>query len=144
MKNVLMKSIFLLFFLLLFFNGTLQAAPEKRSALVIGNSFYETGPLKNPANDATDIASALKRLGFSVILRKNVNLQTMEETIREFGDRLKRGGVGLFYYAGHGIQIAGKNYLIPIDAEIKKETDVNTRPLMWKCSSMRWEMPVTT
>jgi hypothetical protein len=124
MKNVLMKSIFLLFPLLLFLPGTLQAAPEKRSALIIGNSYYETGPLKNPANDATDIASALKRLGFSVTLRKNVNLQTMEETIREFGDRLKRGGVGLFYYAGHGIQIAGKNYLIPIDAEIKKETDV--------------------
>jgi hypothetical protein len=70
------------------------------------------------------MAAALKRAGFSVVLKKNVQQQEMEEAVENFGNRLKRGGVGLFYYAGHGLQINGINYLIPIGAKINKESDV--------------------
>jgi len=101
------------------------AATQHRTALVIGNSAYSSGPLKNPVNDAADMAAALKTLGFNVTLYRNANHQTMEDAIREFGGKLKRkGGVGLFYYAGHGMQIGGVNYLIPVGARVDKETDV--------------------
>jgi hypothetical protein len=103
--------------------GIVPAAPERRTALVIGNGSYDVGPLKNPVNDAADMASTLKRLGFDVILKENARMQDMENAIREFGRRLKRGGEGLFFYAGHGVQIGGKNYLIPIGAKIDRETD---------------------
>ncbi|MEN6622896.1 MAG: caspase family protein [Smithella sp.] len=97
---------------------------EKRIALVIGNSSYSSGPLKNPVNDATDMASALQKFGFKVYLKKNANLETMEEAIENFGNQLKKGGVGLFYYAGHGVQVNGANYLIPTGVKINKESDV--------------------
>lgn len=83
--------------------------------------------MKNPANDATDMASALRKLGFSVTLKTDVNQRAMEESIRAFGTTLRSGGVGLFYYAGHGIQFRGTNYLIPVHAEIKSEADVKYR-----------------
>jgi uncharacterized caspase-like protein len=101
-----------------------QAAQEHRTALVIGNGGYSSSPLKNPINDATDMAAILKKLGFDVILKKNVTHRPMEMAIRDFGNRLKRQkGVGLFFYAGHGIQTSGNNYLIPIGAKIENETD---------------------
>ncbi len=102
----------------------LHATTERRIALVIGNGTYSFGPLKNPVNDATDMAAALRKLGFNVILKKNANLEIMEEAVEDFGNRLKRGGVGLFFYAGHGVQVNGVNYLIPIGAKINKESDV--------------------
>ena len=102
----------------------LIASPERRTALVIGNSTYSSGPLKNPVNDAADMAAMLKKLGFSVTLKKDASLQEMDEAIEAFGNRLKRGGVGLFYYAGHGVQVNGANYLLPIGAKINKEADV--------------------
>ena len=104
--------------------SSLIAATEKRIALVIGNSNYSSGPLKNPVNDATDMAAMLKKLGFTVILKKNATLEEMEESIEDFGNRLKRGGVGLFFYAGHGVQAGGVNYLVPVGARINKESDV--------------------
>jgi hypothetical protein len=105
--------------------GPALAAPaEQRIALVIGNSAYRVAPLKNPVNDAADIAAALRNLGFEVILRTNASLKEMEEAIREFGGRLKKGGVGLFYFAGHGMQLGGNNFLIPVDARIETESDV--------------------
>jgi hypothetical protein len=117
--------IILLSFLLTFLTiNSLFAATEQRTALVIGNSAYESGNLANPVNDAGDMAGALKKLSFEVIYKKNIRHRDMEEAIEDFGNRLKRGGVGLFYYAGHGIQINGVNYLIPIGAKIKKESDV--------------------
>jgi hypothetical protein len=119
------RIVLILFILFLIRPSALQAATEQRIALVIGNSAYSSGPLKNPVNDAADMAAALKRLGFHVTLHKNANQQTMENAIREFGRGLKRErGVGLFYYAGHGMQIGGINYLIPIGARVEKETDV--------------------
>ena len=101
-----------------------QAATEQRLALVIGNAVYGFSPLKNPANDASDIASALQKQGFTVILKKNVNLKEMEDSIEDFGKRLKKSDVGLFYFAGHGLQAGGVNYLIPIGAKIDKESDI--------------------
>jgi uncharacterized caspase-like protein len=99
-------------------------AVEQRVALVIGNSSYKQSPLKNPVNDATDVAATLRGLGFSVILRTNANRRQMVEAVREFGAQLKRGGVGFFYYAGHGVQSRGSNYLIPVGAEIGSDADL--------------------
>jgi hypothetical protein len=95
-----------------------------RYALVIGNSAYQTVPLKNPINDAEDMSATLRKMGFKVILKKNADQRTMEDTIRYFGKQLRKGGVGLFYFAGHGMQVDGRNYLIPIEAKIESESDV--------------------
>jgi len=113
-----------LFVLAIILPSSLFAVTERRTALVIGNSAYSTGPLKNPVNDATDMAATLKKAGFAVTLKKNVNHREMIESIEEFGNTLKRGGVGLFYYAGHGVQVGGVNYLLPVDSRINKEGDV--------------------
>lgn len=96
----------------------------ERLALVIGNSAYQTAPLKNPLNDAKDMAATLRNLGFKVILKKNADQRTMEDAIRYFGKQLRNGGVGLFYFAGHGVQVRGRNYLMPIDARVESESDV--------------------
>lgn len=100
------------------------AQAERRTALVIGNGAYKTAPLKNPTNDAQDMASALREMGFDVTLKVNVNHRDMEEAVRSFGVKLKQGGLGLFYYAGHGVQVGGENYLIPVDTKVDAEADV--------------------
>lgn len=104
-------------------------AKEQRLALVIGNSSYQSAPLKNPANDAADIAKTLRGLGFQVTLKQNQGREAMAQAIREFGNQLKRGGTGLFYYAGHGMQVKGRNYLIPVDADIQSEDEVPYRSI---------------
>lgn len=97
----------------------------KRMALVIGNGAYANAPaLKNPANDAREMAATLKTLGFEVSSGVNLNQREMKRLIREFGQQLKAGGHGLFYYAGHGVQSRGHNYIIPVDANIQSEADV--------------------
>ncbi|MBC7910313.1 MAG: caspase family protein [Pyrinomonadaceae bacterium] len=96
----------------------------KRIALVIGNGAYATSPLKNPPNDATDMAKSLSNVGFTVEHGINLTQRQMKAMIREFGQKLKAGGQGLFYFAGHGVQLKGRNYLIPVDAEITSESDV--------------------
>jgi len=96
----------------------------QRTALIIGNSNYKTSPLKNPLNDAEDIAYELQRLGFKVQLGKDMNKKDMFFAIREFGKEIKQGGVGLFYYAGHGMQVQGRNFLIPVEADIHSEDEV--------------------
>lgn len=97
---------------------------QRRTALVIGNSKYEFSPLSNPANDARDMAGLLKKLGFVVTLKINANQEQMEGAINNFGKKLSAGGVGLFYYAGHGVQMNGQNYLIPVGSKIKRQKDV--------------------
>lgn len=121
MKMIIMRIT--LFSLLLFslISTPAHTATERRTALVIGNSNYADGRLKNPVNDATDIAAALKGLGFTVTLKKDANLREMKDEIDNFGDSLRRGGVGLFFFAGHGIQLGGINYLIPVRAHISNE-----------------------
>ena len=98
---------------------------EKRVALVIGNSAYQNTPaLPNPRNDATEIGKVLRRLGFDVDVQVDLSKQQMDKALRQFGDRLEGAQVAVFYYAGHGIQVAGTNYLIPIDALLRKEKDL--------------------
>jgi hypothetical protein len=88
---------------------------------VRGNSAYQEWPLRNPANDARDMATMLRKLGFVVLSHENATKHTMEMAILEFGRRLAGGGVGFFYYAGHGLQVRGHNYLVPVDAQIEFE-----------------------
>jgi len=96
---------------------------EKRLALVIGNSVYGETNLKNPVNDANLIEGTLKDLGFEVIKRVNASKTDMENAIKIFSKKLPDYNVTLFYYAGHGIQVEGMNYLIPVDAVMKEKTD---------------------
>jgi len=95
-----------------------------RVALVIGNSNYAESPLRNPANDATDMAQKLSELGFEVQKHTNVSRQSMRMAIREFGNKLKRAEVGLFYFAGHGVQIGGINYLVPLGTDVSSADEV--------------------
>ena len=94
---------------------------EPRLALLIGNSAYRESPLRNPVNDVRAMAQRLKELGFTVLVHENATKRTMEAAIVEFGRRLAEGGVGAFYYAGHGLQVRGRNYLVPVDADIEDE-----------------------
>jgi uncharacterized caspase-like protein len=97
---------------------------EKRVALVLGNAGYQKGTLRNPVHDAQDIAQALRQLGFRVINANDADLKRMKQAIEEFGSQLTEDSVALFYYAGHGVQVKGENYLIPVDADIKSENEV--------------------
>lgn len=100
---------------------------ERRVALVIGNAAYQgSSALKNPGNDARAIAEKLGALGFEVILRIDSTQKDMNRAITRFGEKLSGGGVGLFYYAGHGMQVRGKNFLVPVDAEIEGESAVRS------------------
>jgi hypothetical protein len=95
------------------------AEASKRAALVIGNSAYiHTTALANPANDAEDIANALTALGFDVTKGVDLDMAGMDKTVRSFAEKLKGAKLGLFYYAGHGLQVSGHNHLVPIDAKI--------------------------
>lgn len=100
--------------------------PNIRQALVIGNSEYRhAGRLRNPVNDARAIGSTLQQLGFEVKTLLDADQRRMEKAIRTFGDELRRRrGVGLFYYAGHGMQFDGENYLLPTDINPSTEDDV--------------------
>ncbi len=96
-----------------------------RAALIVGNSAYPDIPLRNPANDANAIAAELKRLGFSVDLQIDARRTTMEESIRRHGANLARThAVGLFYFAGHGLQLDWRNFLVPVDARLDRADDV--------------------
>jgi uncharacterized caspase-like protein len=98
---------------------------EPRTALVIGNAAYGMKPLSNPVNDANDVAAALRQSGFEVILRTDADQAGMTDAVQTFGAALRRkGGVGLFYFAGHGVQIGGDNYIIPVGASLASESDV--------------------
>jgi hypothetical protein len=110
--------------LLIFSNVAFSA---ERVALVIGNSAYLESPLPNPANDARLVATTLRGLGFDVVERIDADQKTMKRAIQEFGGRLTASGrstVGLFYYAGHGVQVNNENYLVPVNADIRRESDV--------------------
>ena len=102
---------------------------SSRIALVIGNSAYRNVPaLSNPANDARGIAVTLKGLGFTLVgdgAETDLDKPALEKAIRSFGEALKSGGVGVFYYAGHGLQVHGENYLVPVDANPTKEADID-------------------
>ncbi|MDK9713757.1 MAG: caspase domain-containing protein [Sulfuritalea sp.] len=104
--------------------GTATGSSEKRVALVIGNSAYKTAPLANPVNDARAMAGKLRALGFEVHAYENLTQREMNRATTKFGESLASGSVGLLFYAGHGMQVKGRNFLIPIDAEIRTEASV--------------------
>lgn len=99
----------------------------RRIALVIGNSNYQSDnlpKLQNLVNDAEDISIALRSFGFEVIERKNQTLETMNQSIAEFGTRIGGSDAALFYFAGHGIQVKNQNFLMPVNAKIESESVV--------------------
>lgn len=114
----LMRLLCVALYLLASLPSVSQAQTDKRVALVIGNSAYvHTGKLTNPKNDATDVAVALKQHGFRVIEGYDLDKSSFDQKVRDFATSLKGAEVGLFFFAGHGLQVAGQNYLLPIDAK---------------------------
>jgi hypothetical protein len=97
---------------------------QKRVALVIGNSAYRIGPLRNPVRDAEDLSGVLRTLGFAVQTKTNVNQREMEEAVNRFVQEIQNGDVALFYFSGHGVQVRGENFLIPVGGSIESESDV--------------------
>ncbi len=115
----------LIIFCSLFFSlVSTNADAKKRVALVIGNSNYQSSPLANPSQDAIDMSKALKNLEFEVDSFTNLDRVQMRQVIRDFGKKLKHADVGLFYYAGHGIQIKGRNYLVPLKVDVHSADEV--------------------
>jgi hypothetical protein len=106
--------------------GSVAARAEKRVALVIGNAAYQhTASLPNAVNDADDMAVALKKVGFDVIAVKNVDKRSLEKAMADFGRLAQQADAALVYYAGHGIQFQGLNYLMPVDARLEDEYSIN-------------------
>lgn len=99
------------------------ATAQKRVALVVGNSAYHhTARLDNPKNDATDMAAALQQLGFEVVAGFDLDKAAFDRKVRDFAEVIERAQLALFFYAGHGLQVAGQNYLVPVDAKLAKAT----------------------
>lgn len=101
-----------------------EAQAQKRVALLVGNAAYAAAPLTNPVNDATDLSAALKARGFETVVVLNSSKRDFNERVRVFADKITPGTVALFYYAGHGMQVGGRNYLLPVDAKVQAEADV--------------------
>jgi carboxyl-terminal processing protease len=100
------------------------ATTERQVALVIGNGEYRIGALKNPVNDAQAVAASLRGLGFEVTLRENTSLRDMIEAFRQFSLSARNARVRVVFYAGHGVQVKGRNYLLPVDTEIRGEDEM--------------------
>jgi len=121
------------------------AQAGKRVALVVGNSAYEHAPkLANPANDATDIAIELKALGFTVVEGVDLTNRGMRDKIREFANELRGAEVGMIYYAGHGLQVNGRNYLAPVDAKLDFESDLDFETIPLEFVQRQMEREVRT
>ncbi|MBX3717852.1 MAG: caspase family protein [Burkholderiales bacterium] len=104
----------------------LPARAERKIALVIGNAAYPTAPLRNPVNDAKAMAARLQALGYDVALHTDVAQRDFTRAVSRFGQRLAPGSVALFYYAGHGMQVRGRNFLVPVDADIQSEASARS------------------
>ncbi len=117
-----MKRCLLIACCLLSLPGMLFAATERRVALVIGNNDYQNLPkLEKAVNDANAVAAELKRVGFEVVAYNNIGQKKMNQAINEFAQGVSGGGVGVFFYAGHGVQLDNQNYLIPVDMDSPKD-----------------------
>jgi hypothetical protein len=124
-RKKLRRSTLTIVLLIFFFQVKALSYPnEKRIALVIGNSDYSIGSLANPVNDAQAVSRVLKKAGFSVSQYADLGQTSMKRVIAKFGRDLSSYDVGLFYYAGHAVQVKGRNYLIPVDAKIQFESDI--------------------
>ncbi len=104
-----------------------HAQPSSRVALLIGNAAYAEGALRNPGNDVRAIESSIKQLGFTVTLRENLRQREMREVLRMFVLTNREAEVRLFYFAGHGLQLRGRNYLVPVDVKLNSEADILER-----------------
>jgi len=123
MRHAVLRS--LLGVLLLVAGASAPAAAAERVALVVGNGAYEhTVPLANPANDAAAMAESLSRLGFQVIAVEDASLSELSAGVREFAKQARGAELALLFYAGHGLQVDGINYLIPVDAVLESEDDL--------------------
>ncbi len=110
--------------LMLLAAGAAPALSERRVALVVGNNAYEVAPLDNPVNDANAVAQTLESAGFEVTKLLDATQRDLNLAIINFGNSLTKDAIGLFYYAGHGVQVRGRNYMIPIGAAIEVEDHV--------------------
>src|SRR5436309_8946814 len=97
---------------------------ETRIALVVGNANYKNGPLRNPVNDAQAVGAVLRVLGFQVMVREDTSQRELLDSLREFSRRAAKSQVRLLFYAGHGVQVKGRNYLMPVDAEVQTEEEI--------------------
>ena len=97
----------------------------ERIALLIGNASYRSAPLRNPVNDVNAMSRKLRSLGFTVIAKHNLNRQQMRQAVKSFRQRLRRGDTALLYYSGHGVQVEGQNYLLPINNGIMDAFDIS-------------------
>ena len=105
--------------------GATEAVAGRRVALVVGNGAYRFAPvLANPPNDEADIAAAFRSLGFEVVERHDADRVAMADAVREFAAELPGSDTAVFYYSGHGLQVDGENYLVPVDAKIASIADV--------------------
>ena len=120
-------------------NNPMPVFNDKRIAFVIGNSHYSNSEmnLANPENDAKDVAEKLKGLGFEVVLKLDATKENMERELSSFGEKAKDYDVAMFYYAGHGIQSKGVNYLIPTNID-----DLAENNLKWKCVNIEQVLDV--
>jgi uncharacterized caspase-like protein len=130
--SISMRKAFFVIITMIFFSALSQpdrAAPmSDRRALIMGNSAYQlTHPLKNPVNDAVALAAALERLGFTVVRGFDLSLAAMDSRIAEFSQNLGESKAVFFYYAGHGMQLDGRNYLVPVDFDPGGEGTLATR-----------------
>ena len=112
--------------------------PPRQFALVIGNNAYPHSPLVNAVNDAKAVASELRRVNFEVRSVYDADLKTLQEAVAQFIGTLLPGDVGLFYYAGHGIQLDGENYLIPVD--FRPQNEETAKALAYSASKLRERM----
>lgn len=125
-----MKKVLIVLITVLLFEATYGQDYENKTALIIGNTNYKVGKLKNPVNDARDLSSTLEELGFTVITKYDVGLSEMKDAMREFKREItNKKGIALFYYSGHGVQRNGVNYLIPVDADIQYQYEVEDQSI---------------
>lgn len=111
--------------LMIFSAGSGRVSAENRVALVVGNANYaHTTPLANPRNDARDMTAALKSIGFDVVEAIDADKSKLDSALRSFANKLSDADVALFFYAGHGLQVGAQNYLVPIDAALQRERDL--------------------
>ena len=131
-----MKPLTLILALMLCLLGALPAAAqsnrslnEHRVALVVGNAAYKASPLRNPINDARAMREKLREMGFQVIYFEDLRTRQVGAALREFRTAIRPGSVALFFYAGHGLQVRGENYLPTVDADLASEDDVPQQSL---------------
>ena len=117
-----------------------QMKEEQRVALIVGNNNYTNlGKLKNPINDARLMKKVLKKRGFEIIYKENATKNEMKKLVKKFSHKLARGGIGLYYFAGHGVSVDGRNYLVGINSSMddKDEVEYETLALNYVTKKMK-------